>query len=148
MATTWHSLEIYAENRRRTDLLSCLSATKDGSVVATLSQKLIFSWGSGSPSNSWFLGSVQAHNPNGITIGSAVFAGLIALFVLLLLCIRMLYHAKSASLVFSRVHVAWRLFGRFWFADNWWYKFICRGLQPVELLLLILVARNCASWST
>jgi len=30
--------------------------------------------GSGPPSNSWFLGPVQAHNPNGITIGSAVFA--------------------------------------------------------------------------
>jgi len=26
------------------------------------------------PANSWFLGSVWAHNPNGITIGSAVFA--------------------------------------------------------------------------
>ena len=32
--------------------------------------------GSGLPSNSWFLGPIQAHNPNGISIGSAVFAGL------------------------------------------------------------------------
>ena len=33
-------------------------------------------WGSGPPSNTWFLGPTQVHNPNGISIGSAVFAGL------------------------------------------------------------------------
>ena len=31
---------------------------------------------SGFPSNTWFLGPVQAHNPNGISIGSVIFAGL------------------------------------------------------------------------
>jgi len=29
---------------------------------------------SGSPSNTWFLRPIQAHNPNGISIGSAIFA--------------------------------------------------------------------------
>jgi len=28
------------------------------------------------PSNTWFLGSIRVHNPNGISIGSIVFAGL------------------------------------------------------------------------
>ena len=32
--------------------------------------------GSGTPSNTWFLAHTQVHNPNGISIGSAVFAGL------------------------------------------------------------------------
>jgi len=32
--------------------------------------------GSGPPSNTWFLGPTRVHNPNGISIGSAVFAGL------------------------------------------------------------------------
>ena len=40
------------------------------------SPKCPFPWGSGSPSNSWFHGPVQTHNPNGISLGSAVFAGL------------------------------------------------------------------------
>jgi len=30
--------------------------------------------GSGSPSNLWFLGTIQTQNPNGISVGSAVFA--------------------------------------------------------------------------
>ena len=33
-------------------------------------------WGSEPPSNTWSLGSSQVLNPNGISIGSAVFAGL------------------------------------------------------------------------
>jgi len=32
--------------------------------------------GSGLPSNTWFLGPTQVLNPNGISIGAAVFAGL------------------------------------------------------------------------
>ena len=32
------------------------------------------------PCNTWFLGSIQAHNPNGISIGTAVFAQLTAEF--------------------------------------------------------------------
>jgi len=32
--------------------------------------------GSGPPSNAWFFGPTRVHNPNGISIGSAVFAGL------------------------------------------------------------------------
>jgi len=31
--------------------------------------------GSGPPSNTWFLGPIQVHNPNGISVGSAVFHG-------------------------------------------------------------------------
>jgi len=37
-----------------------------------------FAWGSGLPSNTCFLGSIRVHNPNGISIGSAVFAQLMA----------------------------------------------------------------------
>jgi len=33
-------------------------------------------WGSGPPSNTWFLGPIRVLNPNGISIGSAVLAGL------------------------------------------------------------------------
>ena len=33
-------------------------------------------WGSGPPSNTWFFGPTRVHNPNRISIGSAVFAGL------------------------------------------------------------------------
>jgi len=29
----------------------------------------------GHPSNAWFLGRIQAHNPNSISIGSAIFPG-------------------------------------------------------------------------
>jgi len=32
--------------------------------------------GFGTPSNTWFLGSTRVNNPNGISIGSAVFAGI------------------------------------------------------------------------
>jgi len=34
--------------------------------------------GSGPPSNTWFLGTIRAHKPNGISIGSAVFAQMTA----------------------------------------------------------------------
>ena len=33
-------------------------------------------WGISTPSNTWFLGPTRVHNPNGISIASAVFAGL------------------------------------------------------------------------
>ena len=32
--------------------------------------------GSGSSSNTWFIGPIRAYRPNGISIGSAVYAGL------------------------------------------------------------------------
>ena len=35
-----------------------------------------FPWGIWTPSNAWFLESTRAHNPNIVSIGSAVFAGL------------------------------------------------------------------------
>jgi len=35
-------------------------------------------WECEPPSNTWFIGSIWAHNPNGISIGSAVFAQLTA----------------------------------------------------------------------
>jgi len=42
---------------------------------ASLSPKIAPShWGSGPPYSSWFHGPAQAHNPNGISIGSAAFA--------------------------------------------------------------------------
>ena len=34
------------------------------------------SWETWTPSNTWFLGPTRVHDPNGISIGSAVFAGL------------------------------------------------------------------------
>jgi len=37
-----------------------------------------FAWGSGPLSNTWFLGPNRVFNSNGISIGSAVFAGLTA----------------------------------------------------------------------
>ena len=39
-------------------------------------KKLSFPWGIWTPCNTWFLGHIRAHNPNGISIGSAVIAGL------------------------------------------------------------------------
>ena len=39
-------------------------------------QNCPFPWGSRPPSNTWFLGPTRVQNPNGISIGSAVFAGL------------------------------------------------------------------------
>jgi len=40
--------------------------------------KITLSYGaSGFPSNTWFLGPTRVHNPNGISIGLAIFAGLI-----------------------------------------------------------------------
>jgi len=38
--------------------------------------KLPLPWGSGLPSNAWFLGHTRVLNTNDISIGSAVFAGL------------------------------------------------------------------------
>jgi len=35
--------------------------------------------GSGPPSNTWFLGPTRVLNPNGISIGSAIFAGIISM---------------------------------------------------------------------
>jgi len=32
--------------------------------------------GSGAPSNTWLPGTTRVHNPNGISIGSALFSGL------------------------------------------------------------------------
>ena len=42
-------------------------------TMATLSPELPFLWAIWTPSHSWFLGPFRDHNPNGITIGSAVF---------------------------------------------------------------------------
>jgi len=39
-------------------------------------QNCPFPWGIWTPSNTWFLEPTQAQNPNGILIGSDVFAGL------------------------------------------------------------------------
>ena len=39
-------------------------------------QNCHFAWGYGPPSNVWFLWPTRVHNPNGISIGSAVFTGL------------------------------------------------------------------------
>jgi len=39
-------------------------------------QNCPFPWRSGPPSNPWFLGPTRILNPNGISIGAAVFAGL------------------------------------------------------------------------
>jgi len=38
-------------------------------------QNYLFAWGSGLLSNTWFLWPTRVYNPNGISIGSAVFAG-------------------------------------------------------------------------
>ena len=38
--------------------------------------KIVLRTGSGLPANIWFLGTTRGHNPHGISIGSAVFAGL------------------------------------------------------------------------
>jgi len=46
------------------------------SCGADTHQKCPFPRGSGHPSNKWFFGSTRISNPNGISIGSAVFAGL------------------------------------------------------------------------
>jgi len=45
---------------------------------ANVSPKLPFHGGSGTPSNTWFLGPIRTHIPNGISIGSAVFAQMTA----------------------------------------------------------------------
>ena len=37
-----------------------------------------YTWGIWTPSNTWFLGPIWAHNPNRISIGSAVFAQMTA----------------------------------------------------------------------
>ena len=41
-----------------------------------LRQNFPFAWGIGTPSNAWLLGPARVHNSNGMSIGSAVFAGL------------------------------------------------------------------------
>jgi len=38
--------------------------------------KWLLSMGIWTPSNTWFTGSTRLHNPNGVSIGSAVFVGL------------------------------------------------------------------------
>ena len=43
--------------------------------LVAIATSLCTSW---LPSNTWFLGPIRAHNPNGISIGSAVFAQLTA----------------------------------------------------------------------
>ena len=54
---------------------------------APLSPKIATSHGgSGPPSNTWFLGAIRAHNPNGISIGSAVFAQMTSVCVCTLQC--------------------------------------------------------------
>jgi len=47
-------------------------------VGASFSQNCPSHWGSGPSSNLWFPGPLRVHNPNGITIGSAVFAQMTA----------------------------------------------------------------------
>ena len=39
-------------------------------------QNCPFPWGIWTPSNTWFLGPTRVHNPNGISISSALFTGL------------------------------------------------------------------------
>ena len=52
--------------------------------LVTLCPKLpLIIWGSAPPSNSWFLGPVWAHSPNGITVSSAVLAQVTAEYPIL-----------------------------------------------------------------
>jgi len=53
-----------------------VSSGMHGRVLSAKTCSLV--WGSGLPSNTCFLGSIRVHNPNGISIGSAVFAQLMA----------------------------------------------------------------------
>ena len=62
------------------DRFSHFCATHDSVVGRLLSPKnCLFAWGIWTPSNTWFLGPTQVHNPNGSSIGSAIFAGLMIL---------------------------------------------------------------------
>jgi len=45
---------------------------------APIHQNCPFPWRIWTPSNTWFLGPMRAHNPNGTSIGSAVFAQMTA----------------------------------------------------------------------
>jgi len=57
-----------------TDCRTCLSMSWVGPF--SLSKLSLHVWGSGPPSNTWFLGPTQVNIPNSITVGSAAFAGL------------------------------------------------------------------------
>ena len=60
-------------------IFCCVHRSSDSrcfSVDQTTPNIAHFHCGSGYPSNTWFLGPTRVYRPNGISIGSAVFAGL------------------------------------------------------------------------
>jgi len=48
----------------------------NGSPILAAPRNCPFAWAIWTPSNTWFRGPTRVHNPNGISIGSAGFAGL------------------------------------------------------------------------
>jgi len=63
--SVWGNPDVWAQ---------CLAACRK--FWTSSRQKCPFSWGSGLPCITWFLGLTQDHIPNGISIGSAIFARL------------------------------------------------------------------------
>jgi len=57
-----------------------------GRIAGGASLNCRFPWGSGLPSNPWFLGLTYVHTPNGMLIGSSVLAQLIITILLLKAC--------------------------------------------------------------
>jgi len=62
---SYHTTKVMAHQMPKPVIANC--APKFVAMATSLSTY-------GPPSNTWFLQSIQAHNPNGIPIGSAVFA--------------------------------------------------------------------------
>ena len=74
------SAHLSPQPKRHLDRFSCF-CTDDRRVSPYFTMGCPFKispshWGSEPLSNTWFLGPTQVLNPNGISIGSAVFAGL------------------------------------------------------------------------
>ena len=74
-------------------------------------QNCPFPWGIWTPSNTGFLGSIQAHNPNGILIGLAIFAQMTAVSLCKLVNLTRSYKRKQKGMFFSEhsVYTFWEL---------------------------------------
>jgi len=70
-------LESTTQTANRSVQLFCTAHSRKSlhfTVGAPILQNCPFPWESGLPSNTWFPGSIRAHNPNGTSNSSSVFA--------------------------------------------------------------------------
>jgi len=94
---------------------------------APIHQNCPFKWGDLDPCNTWCLGPMRAHNPNGTSIGSAVFAQMTAE------CANTLQRFACFPVKIALYHIG------IWSSCNTWFIGFTRVLNPNDNMIVSAV---------